>query len=311
MKTIFRITAIFWISLASFATEIEGRLTPTGFLSLDVQDQTLDIAFYESGGELGAGVLLLPGNTSSANSYANVFVQPYAESHRLVAIDLPGFGRSSDAITYDAALMRETIAEAATALDLDEGVIVGWSLGGDLALQASGQLPDVQGYFLVGTAPLGVAPDLPPPFLLPEESYAGEAVTYGFIAALTKAQIRDFVNAFFRPTFPSSQIANHFYRDGFRTDPDTRAAVLAAAIGADPTFMDEVVIVRTFDKPIVLAVGDTDAFLNQDYLTALAPSVPTLFKSEIHVFQDTGHAVHWERPHRFIQLLKQFIASLP
>lgn len=91
-----------------------------------------------------------------------------------------------------------------------------------------------------------------PPFLLPDESYAAEAVTYGFIADLTRAQITDFVNAFFRPTFPSSQIANHFYRDGFRTDPDTRTAVSTAVIGADPTFMDEVVIVTTFDKPIVL-----------------------------------------------------------
>lgn len=165
MKTIFRITAILWISLASFATEIEGRLTPTGFLSLDVQDQTLDIAFYESGGELGAGVLLLHGNTSSANSYANVFAQPYAKSHRLVAIDLPGYGKSSDAITYDAALMAETIAEAATALGLDAGIIVGWSLGGDLALQAFCLLPDVQGYLLFGTAPLGVAPNLAPSVL--------------------------------------------------------------------------------------------------------------------------------------------------
>ncbi|MGH6635315.1 MAG: alpha/beta hydrolase [Gammaproteobacteria bacterium] len=249
----------------SFATVAwADGLEPTGFITYS----GLDLAVYESEGTEGPGVLLVHGNTSSAHSYARVLGSAFGERVRVAAVDLPGFGRSdnADAASYNAAFLAGAIVATAEALNLVAGVFVGWSLGGDLLLQASSQL-DAKGYFLFGTAPLpvGDAPD-PPPFLTPLESYAGDAVNFGFVADLTTEQIAQYVTAFFRPGFQS--IPNFFFVDGERTDPNTRTAVAAAVFGLDDNFQDEVDIVTGLTGlkvPVALLLGERDAFVRPEY----------------------------------------------
>lgn len=234
----------------------------------------LNLAVYESAGTEGPGVLLVHGNTSSAHSYARVLGSAFGEQVRVAAVDLPGFGRSENAAGYNTAFLAGAIVATAKALDMEAGVFAGSSLGGDLLLQASSQLGKAKGYFLFGTVPLGVAPGLPAPFLTPGESYAGEAVNFGFVADLTPEQIAQYVSAFFRPGF--HPIPNFFFLDGERTDPNTRAAVAAAAFGGDPTFQDEVAIVKAFKVPVALLLGESDAFVRPEYLEGLAPDIPNL-----------------------------------
>ncbi|MGH8593827.1 MAG: alpha/beta fold hydrolase, partial [Gammaproteobacteria bacterium] len=175
----------------SFATVAWAGLEPPGFITYS----GLNLAVYESAGTEGPGVLLVHGNTSSAHSYARVLDSAFGERVRVAAVDLPGFGRSDNAASYDAAFLAGAIVATAEALDMEAGVFVGSSLGGDLLLQASSQLK-AKGYFLFGTAPLGFAPHLPPPFLTPLESDAGEAVNFGFVKDLTTEQIAQYVTAF-------------------------------------------------------------------------------------------------------------------
>lgn len=282
-----------------------AHLKPTRFINVNGSN----IAVYESSGDRGPGILLIHGNTSSANAWEQIMDSGFARRHHVVAFDLPGYGNSSNAPAYGVAPFIQVIAAVANQTGVADGVIVGWSLGGDLALQASGLLPNAKGYFLVGTAPLGAAPGLPSPFLTPAESYAGDAVNFGFVANLTPEQIREFVAAFFRPNY--NDIPNFFYKDGLRTDPATRAAVLTAASGGDPAFQDEVAIVHNLAVPIALVVGEKDAFVRPEYLTQLAPQIPMLWDHEIKFVKKAGHAVQWERPNKFISLLRDFIRDLP
>jgi pimeloyl-ACP methyl ester carboxylesterase len=281
-------------------TALAGPLQPTRYL----QHDGVRLAVYESCGTELPGVLLIHGNTSAADSYSRVLESPLGHRRRLVAVDLAGYGRSDDAPAYDVATFADEIAFAAQATGVDDGFIVGWSLGGDLALQAAALLPDVKGYFLFGTAPVGYAPELPPPFLSADESYAGAAVSYGFVADLTPRQVTDYVTAFFRPDYHF--IPWTFYRDGLRTDPGTRNAVLMAAAGLDPTFADEVAIVKNLDVPIELVLGTHDAFVRPEYLEGLAPDLPTLHRGEIS-YVHAGHAVHYEAPEHFAALLEDFM----
>ncbi|MFT3770994.1 MAG: alpha/beta hydrolase [Minicystis sp.] len=209
-------------------TALAGQLTPTEYL----QFNGVNLAVYESSGTELPGVLLLHGNTSAADSYERVLDSPLGRRRKMVAVDLAGYGRSDDAPAYDVAYFADEIAFTAQQMGVDDGFIVGWSLGGDLALQAASLLPEVKGYFLFGTAPVGYAPALPSPFLSPTESYAGAAVNYGFIADSTPQQVTDYVTAFFRPGY--HHIPQGSYADGLRTDPATRGAVFAAATGQDP-----------------------------------------------------------------------------
>jgi pimeloyl-ACP methyl ester carboxylesterase len=172
-------------------------------------------------------------------------------------------------------------------------------------LQASPLLPHVKGYFIFGTAPLGYAPELPPPSLSPAESYAGPAVQYGAVGPLPDALIADYVTAFFRPGFPS--IPNFFFEDGYRTDPNTRAAILNAGIGADPTFRDEVAIIRNLQVPVAVVLGAEDAFVRPAYLEALAPSIQHLWMDKVLTVPKTGHAIQWERADLLVSMLRTFV----
>jgi pimeloyl-ACP methyl ester carboxylesterase len=280
-----------------------GPLTPSRYLTID----GMQIAAYESTGTRGPGVLLLHGNTSSASSFARIFKASELTRRRVVAIDLPGYGNSDDS-EYDVATFTSVVAQAAVELGVDDGVMVGWSLGGDFLLQTSHLLPDVQGYFLFGTAPVGGGPPAISPFLTPAESYAGPVVNYGFIPDLTEAQLDDYVEAFFRPGYWN--IPEFFYDDGHRTDPGTRAAVYAAAAGLDPNFVAEVPLVQALTVPIALVHAEKDAFVRLDYLKAIAPGIPNLWKDKIVVVPSSGHAIQWERPIAFELLLEAFIHDL-
>lgn len=287
---------------APHATTGHG-FTPTRFVTV----QGVRLAVYESEGR-GPDVLLVHGNTSSAQSYERVFESRLAREYHLVALDLPGYGRSENASTYSVDLFTTAIASVAQATGADDGVLVGWSLGGDLALQARHKLPELKGIFIFGTAPVGLDPSLPSPFLTASESYAGDAVNYGLIANLTNEQIDAYVTAFFRPSY--DDIPAFFFRDGYRTDPGTRAAVYTAATFQDPDFLDEVTLTRSLDIPLAVVLADTDAFVNPEQLFALAPSLPTLWRDDIQFVRHSGHATQWEHVGHFAQLLDAFVTDV-
>jgi pimeloyl-ACP methyl ester carboxylesterase len=280
-----------------------GAITPSRYFNIN----GVQIAAYESKGTKGPGILLIHGNTSSAQAFAPIFESAFARQYRVTAIDLQGYGNSGNAATYDVASFVNTITTSASLLGVDDGVIVGWSLGGDFALQAAPYLPNAQGFFLFGTAPVGVAPELPAPFLTPEESYAGEAVFYGFNPALTNAQVAAYVTAFFRPNYNVPQL---LINEGLRTDPATRLAVFMAATGQDPTFLDEIQVIRNLTVPVALMMGNKEAFVRKAFLEGLAPSIPMLWDGEVKIVHNAGHAVQWEKPAVFIARLRQFIKDL-
>lgn len=297
------ISFVFVVAISASASASPEGLAATRF----VQVEGVRIAVYESEG-CGPDVLLIHGNTSSARSFEKIFRSPFARHYHVVALDLPGYGRSQNAPTYNIDLFTSAIAEVARHTGADDGVLAGWSLGGDLAFQARAKLPNLKGIFVFGTAPVGADPTLPSPFLSPEESYAGDAVNYGLIPDLTEEQIDAYVTAFFRPNYDN--IPRFFFHDGQRTDPATRAAVYTAATFQDPGFVDEIVLTRSLDIPLAIVLGDTDAFVNPEQLFELAPSLPTLWREEIQLVRNSGHAVQWERVRKLTELLGAFVEDV-
>lgn len=305
MKTNRILTGLALVLIGHAASAATAQLRPTRYLNFN----GVRIAAYQGPGNNGPGILLIHGNTSAADFNARIFRPLAATGARVAAIDLPGFGKSDNAPSYTAGYFANAIAFAAKKLNVDCGVIVGWSLGGDFALQAAQLLPKARGYFLIGTAPVGYAPTLPAPFLSPDQSPAGPAVNYGFVANLTPAQVNEYVQAFFRPGY--TDVPAYLFADGRRADPATRAAVGAAAAGFDPSFRDEVAIVRGLKVPVALVQGDDDGFVNPAFVNALAPSIPKLWQRKVIYLPNTGHAAQWERPLLTLLLIDGFINSLP
>lgn len=257
------------------------------------------IAYYESAGK-GQPVLFIHGNSMSGLAFQKQLESSLGEKYRLIAIDLPGHGRSAPAKEPKSACtlpgFADTVYEFAKGLGLDNAVLVGWSLGGHILLETIGRLPGAAGSMIFGTPPVGkpMAADafIPHPAmpLFFKRDMSGEEAD-----ALTAACFK-----------PGSHIPGFFYEDIMRTDGRVRES-LGISIG-EGNYSDEVEIAANLKTPLAVIHSSQEPFVNLDYLKRL--KIPTLWRGDSQIIPDAGHTPQWERPERFNSLLDEFIADV-
>lgn len=109
-----------WPALAPYARRVQLRSGLTLFL-------------FEAGAPETPPLLLLHGLGDEADTWRHVFL-PLAERRRVIAPDLPGFGRSDKPRrTYTLAFLRDTVIELMDALSLQRAALLGHSLGAMIA----------------------------------------------------------------------------------------------------------------------------------------------------------------------------------
>lgn len=118
--------------------------------------------YYYAAGTRGAGdpVVLLHGFPLSSRVWSHV-VSEFPAGHRLVVVDLPGFGRSDAprSATAGCGAHAVLIKDLLDELTLERAVIVGHGLGGGVAQAFAVQWPErVSGLALVSSAGFGVRP---------------------------------------------------------------------------------------------------------------------------------------------------------
>ncbi len=263
-----------------------------------IQINSLNIAYRESAGT-GPAVLLVHGNSASSRVFQPQLESALGDQYRLVAIDLPGHGESSDAIdpatTYTLPSYAEVVVAAAKQLGLENAVFVGWSLGGHIVIEAMPQLPQAAGFMIYGTPPLAFPPDMAQAFL------PNPAMAAAFQPSLSDAEADGFSLACFKPN--TSEIPAVFREDIRRTDGRARIG-LAASIRPEG-YLDEVIAVAQLTAPFAIVHGEQEQLVSLAYLQAL--NAPTLWRGAVQVIADAGHATNWEQPEQFNALLEAFI----
>lgn len=100
----------------------------------------LRLHYLEWPGE-GTTVLCLPGITANAHAFIGV-AEALSPGHRVLAIDLRGRGESDKpAHGYDVGTHAEDVAAFLAGLGITRAAIVGWSLGGRVALALAARHP--------------------------------------------------------------------------------------------------------------------------------------------------------------------------
>ena len=257
------------------------------------------IAYYQSAGT-GPAVMLIHGNSLSGLSYQHQINSSLGEKYRLVAIDLPGHGNSdpaADITTYNMPGYASVIAAIAKALNIQDAVFVGWSLGGHIVLEAHNQLPQAKGFVIFGAPPLAFPPAMEEAFL------PNPAVNVGFMADITEQDAQTYAASFFAP---GAEAPSSFVKDILRTDGAARAG-LAASIVPDG-YQDEVEIVANLSTPLAILHGKEEQLVNESYISQL--TMPTLWRNSIQIIPGAGHAPQWEQPERFNALLDTFITDV-
>jgi len=260
------------------------------------------IAYRESEGTGSPAFLLIHGNSSSSRSYQKVLDSDLGKSHRMVAMDLPGHGDSDKADNPEAVYhmpgYAKVVGEVADALDLTDAIVVGWSLGGHIALEAVPHMSDAKGFVIFGTPPLAFPPSMETAFL------PNPNVNIGFTPELTEEQMATYVTDFFKPD--TTDLPETFMEDIRKSDGMARATV-GASIKPDG-YTDEVVIVKSMTQPLLVIHGAQEKLINGDYFESV--EMPTLWRDKVHMIDDAGHAPHWETPEEFTKLLADFAKDL-
>lgn len=267
----------------------------TTFLAID----GMRIAVHSSAGR-APGALLVHGNSSSGRSFQHQLDGALGQRRRLVAIDLPGHGESDNALdlaqVYSLPGFARVVAAAARELGLERQALIGWSLGGHIALEASRLLPELAGLLIFGTPPLAYPPDMAGAFL------PDPAMEILFKEELTEDEVALRVAGMFAP---DAALPPVFFEDVRRSDGRFRSTLLGS-IGT-VGFADEVQLVRALRAPLAVLHGEQERVVNGDYIAGL--EMPTLWRGAMQVIPGAGHTPQWETPKAFDDLVEAFLAD--
>lgn len=227
-----------------------------------------------------------------------------ARTHRVVALDLPGFGHSpmppwEISIPAYGELVRDFCGELA----LDDAAIVGNSLGGFVAAEAVASNPGrFEKLALVAAAGISTAQMRPEPAALAGRLAVGLAplaLTFQE-RALRRPKLRHsaFRSVFYKPNDLRQELLYEQYLHG-----NGRPAFLPAltsVMGYD--FVDSL---RQVDTPTLVVGGRNDLIVPPGDAIEYGR---LLRNSETVIFDRTGHCPQLERPVRFNRLLEAFLA---
>ncbi len=262
---------------------------------------------YAVGGE-GPTLLFIHGIGGDWRTWEPV-LDGLARRHHVVAVDLPGHGRSAKgAGDYSLGALASALRDLGGALGIERATVVGHSLGGGVAMQFAYQYPErCERLVLVSSGGLG--PDVG--LVLRLASLPGSELVLSLAAPAGRSLINLATNAgrtlWLRPTANAEFYARTF---AALADPETRAAFLGTLRGVVGT-RGQLVDARdrlylAEHMPTLIVWGERDAVLPVDHGYAAQEAMPG---SRLEVFENAGHLPQLDEPGRFVAALDDFVSS--
>ena len=207
---------------------------------------------------------------------------------RVLAVDLPGHGRSGGFGLQSISAYSDQLVEFLTAMGLYQAVWVGHGMGGAIAIEtALRHSSHTAGLGLIATgAYLGISPELVDAFANP------------FTLA---GAIHSFHHKAFGPFTPPSLTEQYL-----ESIKKTRPSVLAADWFASAQF-DQREAITQVGVPTWVIVGSEDCFTPVAYAHFLAGRIPA---ARLQIIPEASHMVILEQPERVAQGLQQFLSAL-
>lgn len=263
---------------------------------------------YWQAGEAGPNLVLIHGLGGAVEVWRRVLPE-LARSHRVVALDLPGCGRSQPPVHFPAdtlGLFAATVLGLMDALGMATAQVVGSSLGGTVALRTALAAPErVQGLVLVGSA--GFTHRVAWPLRLMSVPGAGELLTRPHrdqTAVALRSCVAD-------PATVTEYDVDQAY--ALATMPGAQEAFLALlrvycranGLRRD-TLRDLAAGIPTIKAPVLLVWGDRDAIIPFQSTQRARELLP---ESALVVFAGCGHLAFVEQPVRFARLVESFVCD--
>ncbi len=256
------------------------------------------IAVFAGGGGPEPPILLIHGTASDHRTW-RVVGPMLAADRRVFAMDRRGRGASGDAAGYDAGRELDDIAAVTRAVG-PIGVI-GHSLGGRLALAASGRTSAIRGVLAYESAPMpGAASDRRASDRLLEALETDLA--RGDLDALLARFMTDAVGM--PPDELAAFRANPIWPERASTAPTIVREL--AAVARDPAIRFDVLAATAV--PVLQLVGGESSAWFRHGAVALDRR---LANGRLRVIDGARHAAHHTHPQAFVDAVREFTAGLP
>jgi pimeloyl-ACP methyl ester carboxylesterase len=258
--------------------------------------------------EAGAGppILLIHGYGDTADGWRRV-VPGLLKDHRVVAIDMPPFGRSSAPPKRKLLdFYKEFFPTLLDELELDRTTVIGHSLGGAVSLRLAIENPDrVERLGLVAPAGLGSAPPWWWHALTARALWQGAlSIPSPLTTPLVRRGLRTFLELRLvdNPRNLDDEISHLVQMHGSGHDLKLLLAAGHACIDSyKGTLLEESL---ALDIPLWMLWGRRDGLVPSVHARAFAQAHPD---AKVHVLDDCGHYPHIELPTRFNTLLRRWL----
>jgi pimeloyl-ACP methyl ester carboxylesterase len=259
----------------------------------------------------GPPLLLLHGIANNCQTWADV-IPRLAESHTVIAPDLLGHGESDKPRgDYSIAAYANGLRDLTSVLDIEQATVVGHSLGGGIALQFAYQFPErCERLALVGSGGLG--PELSAG--LRAATLPGAELVLGALTGVSGPLRVGFQGMSRIGKVTGLQRLHDLAEAGDALlalkDVEARRAFLrtlrgvADARGQAVSALDRLYLANAV--PMLVIWGSRDPIVPALHAESVRRLVPT---ARVEVFQGAGHWPHLDDPHRFCDVLLDFISS--
>lgn len=252
-------------------------------------------------------LLLLHGFMGSGDEWGRV-AESLSDTFQSHCPDLPGHGEAiKTSVAGDPASMESVAASILRALDLhgiDRCPLVGYSMGGRIALMLGLRHPDRFSHLVLESASPGLRTEKERQDRARQDEAVAKKLerlgrgTPGFYA---------FLDAWYRqPIFAGPhEDARPLSRKLMATRARNRPAALAGAlrglsVGRQPSFWEELRLLR---MPVLAIAGEQDTKY-KEIAIAMASTSP---KIQVKIMEGCAHNVHWENLSGYTSVLRQFL----
>jgi non-heme chloroperoxidase len=250
----------------------------------------VNLQYAEQGNFTGTPVIFLHGITDSWHSFESV-LSLLPDNIHAFAISQRGHGDSDRPLTgYSPKDFAADIADFIQLHKLHSAFIVGHSMGGVIAQRFALDYPQLtKGLVIVSSAPsLKNNPGMPE--------------FYNQVQGLSDPMDKSFMDEFQRATLARPIDPTYFnvlVAEGMKVPVRVFKEALLGLMKADYTHE-----LKNITSPVLIVWGAKDSFFTEENQAALVKQIK---HSSFFVYEETGHALHWEEPNRFVNDLVGFV----
>lgn len=291
------------------AVKLPAQCVPSyGFTAKQVQLDSLQINYVEAG--KGETIIMIHGLGGNASHWKRN-IETLSQKFRCIAVDLPGYGRSSTAERTDAAnqldFYADVIASLLHKLKIPTAFVMGHSMGGQVSMILALKYPSLVNK-LVLVAPAGLET-----FTDAEANILTGYATAAFYMAQDSAAITQSYRAnFFRMTDAAELLIKE--RISLKQCVEFEAYCRQVSMGVKGMLAHPVTEeLQKISQPVLVLFGEQDALIPNKFLhpsltvSAVAAMAKSIRGSSIRMIPEAGHLLQYEKPEVLNEAVTNFL----